>query len=60
MSPFNAFQFLQGLETLSLRMPRHCENTLKVAGWLQGRQEVTKVIHPSPLTGQDKARGTSS
>jgi len=55
LSPFNAFQILQGLETLSLRMPRHCENTLKVAAWLKGRNEVTKVIHPSTLTGQDKA-----
>jgi O-acetylhomoserine (thiol)-lyase len=49
MSPFNAFQFLQGLETLPLRMPRHCENAQKVADWLKGRREVVKVIHPSTL-----------
>jgi len=55
MSPFNAFQFLQGLETLPLRMPRHCENTQKVADWLKGRGEVTKVIHPSTLEGQARA-----
>jgi O-acetylhomoserine (thiol)-lyase len=56
MSPFNAFQFLQGLETLPLRMPRHCENTQKVTDWLQGRREVVKVIHPSTQTGEARAR----
>ena len=56
MSPFNAFQFLQGLETLPLRMPRHCENTQKVADWLKGRREVVKVIHPSVQTGEARAR----
>ena len=35
MSPFAAFLFLQGLETLHLRMPRHCENALRVAQWLE-------------------------
>ncbi|MEM8696353.1 MAG: PLP-dependent transferase [Pseudomonadota bacterium] len=56
MSPMNAFQFLQGLETLALRMPRHCENTQKVADWLDGRDGVTRVIHPSLLEGEQKAR----
>ena len=56
MSPFNAFQFLQGLETLALRMPRHCENTQKVTDWLKGRREVVKVIHPSVQTGEARAR----
>ena len=56
MSPFNAFQFLQGLETLPLRMPRHCENTQKVTDWLKGRREVVKVIHPSVQTGEAAAR----
>jgi len=56
MSPFNAFMFLQGLETLPLRMPRHCENTQAVCDWLKGRPEVTKVIHPSVQTGEAKAR----
>jgi O-acetylhomoserine (thiol)-lyase len=56
MSPFNAFQFLQGLETLPLRIPRHCENTQKVADWLKGRAGVTKVIHPSVQTGEARAR----
>src|SRR3984885_31071 len=56
MSPFNAFQFLQGIETLPLRMPRHCENTQKVADWLKGRAGVTQVIHPSQQTGEAAAR----
>ncbi|MEO1169688.1 MAG: PLP-dependent transferase [Pseudomonadota bacterium] len=56
MSPMNAFQFLQGLETLALRMPRHCENTQKVTDWLRGRDGVTRVIHPSLLEGEQKAR----
>jgi O-acetylhomoserine (thiol)-lyase len=56
MSPFNAFQFLQGLETLPLRMPRHCENTQQVTDWLKGRREVVKVIHPSTQTGEARAR----
>src|SRR5580693_1643984 len=56
MSPFNAFQFLQGLETLPLRMPRHCENTQKVTDWLRGRREVVKVIHPSVQTGEGRVR----
>jgi O-acetylhomoserine (thiol)-lyase len=46
MSPFNAFLFLQGLETLALRMPRHCENALEVAKWLESREEVLWVNYP--------------
>jgi O-acetylhomoserine (thiol)-lyase len=46
MSPFNAFLFLQGLETLHLRMPRHSENALKLAQWLQSRPQVTWVNYP--------------
>jgi len=46
MSPFNAFLFLQGLETLSLRMDRHVENALKVAHFLEGRREVERVRYP--------------
>jgi O-acetylhomoserine (thiol)-lyase len=56
MSPFNAFQFLQGLETLALRMPRHCANTQAVVDWLAMRPEVTKVIHPSMQSGEERAR----
>lgn len=46
MSPFNAFAFLQGLETLHLRMERHCENTLAVAHFLQSHQKVQWVNYP--------------
>ncbi|PKM25086.1 MAG: O-acetylhomoserine aminocarboxypropyltransferase [Gammaproteobacteria bacterium HGW-Gammaproteobacteria-13] len=43
LSPFNAFLILQGLETLALRMERHCENALKVAHYLQNHPQVTWV-----------------
>lgn len=56
MSPFNAFQLLQGLETLPLRMERHCQNTQKVAEWLKSRPGVTKVIHPSAQDGETRRR----
>lgn len=56
LSPFNAFQFLQGLETLPLRIERHCTNALAVATWLRSRPDVTRVIHPSVQTGEAKRR----
>ncbi len=46
MSPFNAFLFLQGLETLHLRMPRHCENALALAKWLEKQDQVEWVNYP--------------
>ncbi len=46
MSPFNAFLFLQGLETLSLRMARHVENAAAVAGFLESHELATNVTHP--------------
>jgi len=46
MSPFNAFLFLLGLETIHLRMPRHCENALKLAQWLEKQPQVTWVNYP--------------
>ncbi len=46
MSPFNAFLFLQGLETLSLRMERHVENALAVASHLEAHPMVERVSHP--------------
>ncbi|MCE7798105.1 PLP-dependent transferase [Sphingobium sufflavum] len=58
LSPFNAFQILQGLETLPLRMPRHCENAAKVVTFLQGRPDVVRVIHPSVQTGIQAERTT--
>src|ERR1019366_2443161 len=51
MAPFNAFLFLQGVETLALRMRAHSENALAVANYLSGRKGVTRVIHPSTHTG---------
>lgn len=46
ISPFNSFLLLQGLETLSLRMDRHCENTLKLAEWLEAQDWVDEVLYP--------------
>jgi O-acetylhomoserine (thiol)-lyase len=46
ISPFNSFLLLQGLETLSLRMDRHVENTLALAEWLQSHPLVEKVYYP--------------
>jgi len=46
MSPFAAFLFLLGLETLHLRMPRHCENALEVARWLEAHPAVEWVNYP--------------
>ena len=46
MSPFNAFLFLQGTETLHLRVPRHCENALELAKWLERQDMVTWVNYP--------------
>ena len=56
LSPFNAFLLLQGIETVPLRMARHCENTAAVVRWLTTRPEITRVIHPSQQTGADRAR----
>jgi O-acetylhomoserine (thiol)-lyase len=47
LSPFNAFLFLQGLETLPLRMERHCDNAMKVASFLRDHPLVTWVRYPS-------------
>ena len=47
LSPFNAFILLQGLETLSLRLERHAENTEKVVEYLSSHPQVEKVNHPS-------------
>ncbi len=46
ISPFNAFMILQGIETLSLRMQRHCENAMKVAQWLSNHPKVSWVSYP--------------
>ncbi|MFK7993185.1 MAG: O-acetylhomoserine aminocarboxypropyltransferase/cysteine synthase family protein [Granulosicoccus sp.] len=46
MSPFNAFTFLQGLETLHVRMERHCENAMTVASYLEKHEKVLWVNYP--------------
>ncbi len=46
MSPFNAWVFLKGLETLSIRMRAHCESALQLAGWLQEQSAVSRVYYP--------------
>jgi O-acetylhomoserine (thiol)-lyase len=67
MSPFNAFLFLQGLETLSLRMTRHVENALTIAGYLQAQEFASKVTYPGlrdsryrALTGKYLPRGAGA
>ncbi len=66
LSPFNAFQILQGLETLALRMERICENTLKVARYLQAHEKVAWVSyaglenHPDHALAQRLLAGRAS
>lgn len=47
ISPFNAFLLLQGIETLSLRLDRHAENTKRIVSWLAAHPQVARVNHPS-------------
>jgi O-acetylhomoserine (thiol)-lyase len=54
ISPFNSFLILQGLETLHLRMPRHCENALKVAKYLAKHPKVSWVNYPGLDKSPDK------
>jgi O-acetylhomoserine (thiol)-lyase len=60
MSPFNAFQFIQGLETLPLRMREHCRNASEVALYLQRHPKVTRVIHPGMHEGAEQRRRTGA
>jgi len=46
MSPFNAWVFLKGLETLALRMEAHCRSALALAQWLEHQPDVVRVYHP--------------
>ena len=46
LSPFNSFQFLQGLETLNLRMDRHCENAQAIAEYMEAHPLITWVKYP--------------
>lgn len=54
LSPFNSFLFIQGLETLSLRVERHVENALAVVDFLKDHPQVERVNHPSLATGHEK------
>src|SRR6056300_1643334 len=56
MSPQNAFQFIQGLETLPLRINEQCKNAKLVAEYLASSKLVRKVIYPSLFTGKNKER----
>ncbi len=56
VSPFNAFMFIQGLETLPLRIRAHCENATKVADYLAGHDKVTRVIFPGLMQGEARRR----
>ncbi len=56
LSPFNSFLFLQGLETLHLRMPRHCANALAVAEFLEAHPAVNWVSYPGLARSPQKAR----
>jgi len=55
MSPFAAFLFLQGIETLHLRMPRHCDNALKLAQFLESHEAVEWVNYPGLSSHKDHA-----
>ncbi|MBD3862675.1 O-acetylhomoserine aminocarboxypropyltransferase/cysteine synthase family protein [Olleya marilimosa] len=52
LSPFNAFQIIQGLETLELRILKHSQNALQLAKWLQEQPEVTWVNYPGLQTSK--------
>ena len=56
MSPFNAFMFIQGLETLALRMRAHCSNAAAVADHLKSHPKVSKVIYAGAMAGEAKRR----
>ncbi|MDW7643488.1 MAG: O-acetylhomoserine aminocarboxypropyltransferase/cysteine synthase [Desulfuromonadales bacterium] len=56
LSPFNSFQILQGLETLHLRMPRHCENALALARHLEQHPDVAWVNYPGLPSHPDHER----
>ncbi|HWN39792.1 MAG TPA: O-acetylhomoserine aminocarboxypropyltransferase/cysteine synthase family protein [Gammaproteobacteria bacterium] len=67
LSPFNAFLFLQGIETLSLRMDRHVANAMAIARYLEGHELVSNITYPGlsssryrPLVEKYLPRGTGS
>lgn len=60
VSPFNAFMFIQGLETLPLRIRAHCENARAVAEWLAGHDKIGAVIYPGLMEGEDRRRAEAA
>ncbi len=60
LAPMNAFLALQGLETLALRMERHCSNATAVAAWLAKHPAIATVIHPSLQSGESKRRADAA
>jgi O-acetylhomoserine (thiol)-lyase len=56
VAPYSAFQIIQGLETLPLRIARHSENALVVAKYLAGHPKVTRTIHPGLQSGEPRRR----
>ncbi len=56
LSPFNAFQILQGVETVPLRMRAHADNATRVAAFLKDHPKVTRVAHPSLQDGEARRR----
>ncbi len=59
ISPFNSFLLLQGLETLSLRIERHCSNTLSLAKWLDDHPKVDNVSYPGLTTDKYYSRAST-
>ena len=60
MSPFNAFQFIQGLETLPLRIERHCDNAAAVAQALENHPKVERTIYPGLQQGEARRRADAA
>ena len=56
LSPFNAFQIIQGLETVALRMKQHCANAEKVVKFLESQKKVKNVIYPTNHQGEIRER----
>lgn len=56
LSPFNAFQLIQGLETIHLRVPRHCSNALTLARYLENHPSVSWVNYPGLKSHKDNAK----
>jgi O-acetylhomoserine (thiol)-lyase len=60
MSPFNAFMFIQGLETLPLRMRQHCANAARVAEYLSTHPKVARTIYPGLMDGELRRRADAA